>query len=162
MYDNAFAAVDMFMKIDGIEGESQDKKHKDEIDVLAWSWGASQSSSSPTGGGKVNVQDVFVTKFIDKSTPILFKSLTIGKHIGSAEISVVDRDYSGNEAYLTYTLENVLITSVSTGGSSGEDRLTENISLNFEKIRVIYQPFENKKKSGEPVEFTFTVERPPA
>ena len=164
MYDNAFAAVDMFIKIGDIKGESQDKKHKDEIDVLSWSWGATQSGSFHTGGGggvgKVNVQDISVTKYIDKSTPKLFQTLATGEHIRFAELSVVDSKYSGNETYLKYTLENVLITSVSTGGSGGEDRLTENISLNFEKIKVTYQPYENKKKSGDPVEFEFTVDGP--
>ena len=163
MYDNAFAAVDMFIKIGDIKGESQDKKHKDEIDVLSWSWGASQSGSHTGGGGetgKVNVQDLSVTKFIDKATPELFRALAIGEHIRNVELSVTDSNYSGNEAYLKYTLENVLITSVSTGGSGGEDRLTENVTLNFEKIKVTYQPYENKKKSGDPVEFSFSVEGP--
>ena len=68
-------AVDMFIKIDGIKGESKDKKHKDEIDVLAWSWGMSQSGTFHTGGGggagKVNVQDLSFTKWVDKASAAL-------------------------------------------------------------------------------------------
>ncbi|HYN78560.1 MAG TPA: type VI secretion system tube protein Hcp, partial [Lamprocystis sp. (in: g-proteobacteria)] len=68
-------AVDMFLKLEGVTGESQDKTHTGEIDVLAWSWGLSQSGTFHTGGGggagKVNVQDLSFTKYIDKSSPNL-------------------------------------------------------------------------------------------
>ena len=71
-------AVDMFMKIKTITGESVDKKHKDEIDVLAWSWGMSQSGTThmgPGGGsGKVNVQDLSFTKYVDGSSNALILS----------------------------------------------------------------------------------------
>ncbi len=70
-------AVDIFLKLDGIKGESQDNKYKDEIDVLAWSWGAAQSGTthggSGSGSGKVSVQDLSITKYIDKSSPTLFQ-----------------------------------------------------------------------------------------
>src|SRR5919197_1518553 len=68
-------AVDMFLHVDGIKGESRDAQHKDDIDVLAWSWGASNSGSAHMGGGggsgKVNVQDLSITKYVDKSSPLL-------------------------------------------------------------------------------------------
>ncbi len=70
-------AVDMFLKLDGVTGESADSKHKNEIDILSWSWGASQSGTthmgSGGGGGKVSVQDLHLTKYLDKSSPTLFK-----------------------------------------------------------------------------------------
>ena len=157
MYENAFAAVDMFIKIGDIDGEARDKDHKGEIDVLSWSWGMSQSGSAHTGGGggagKVNVQDLSFTKYVDKATPQIYQSLATGEHIRDVKLNVSDDKYSGKEPYLTYTLKNVIITSVSTGGSGGEDRLTENVTLNFEEIKVTYQAFDNKKKSGSPVEF---------
>ena len=77
-------ATDMFMKIDSLAGESKDSTHKGEIDVLAWSWGASNSGSAHVGGGagsgKVNVQDLSFTKYLDKSTPDLLLSTCNGKH----------------------------------------------------------------------------------
>src|SRR5262245_21929107 len=85
-------AVDMFLKLDKIDGESADKAHKGEIDVLAWSWGASNSGSAHMGGGagagKVNVQDISFTKYIDKSSPSLFLSCANGKHIPTATLVV--------------------------------------------------------------------------
>lgn len=158
MHENAFAAVDMFIKMSDIDGEAKDKNHKDEIDVLAWSWGMTQSDSSHTGGaGKVIVQDLSFTKYVDKATPKIYESIANGEHIAEVKLTVSDDRYSGKEPYLTYTLKNVLISSVSTGGSGSEDRLTENVSLNFEHIKVTYQPFDNKKKSDNPVEFTWDV-----
>ena len=72
-------AVDMFLKINGVDGESKDKSHPMEIDVLAWSWGASNSGSAHVGGGagagKVNVQDISVTKWVDCIQPVTRKCL---------------------------------------------------------------------------------------
>ena len=85
-------AVDMFMKIQGIEGESKDSSHKNEIDVLAWSWGMTQSGTGHVGGGsgsgKVNVHDLSFTKYIDKSSPDLMLACCNGKHYGEAKLTV--------------------------------------------------------------------------
>ena len=85
-------AVDMFLKVDGIEGESQDEKHAKEIDVLAWSWGMSQSGTMHTGGGggggKVAVQDVSVTKYVDASSNGLMQACCKGKHIPNVLLTV--------------------------------------------------------------------------
>ena len=134
-------AVDMFLKIDDIKGESRDDKHKDEIDVLAWSWGASQSGTMHMGGGggagKVNVQDLSLTKYVDKASPVLFQRICDGKHFKKAELFV--RKAGGKPIeYVIIELSEVIVTSVSTGGSGGEDRLTENISLNFAKMKFKY------------------------
>jgi type VI secretion system secreted protein Hcp len=134
-------AVDMFIKIGSLEGEARDKAHGKEIDVLAWSWGASNSGSAHVGGGagagKVNVQDLSLTKFIDKSSPDLMLACCNGKHFPEAKLTVRKAGENPLE-YLTITLTDVLVTSVSTGGSGGEDRLTENITLNFSKVKVNY------------------------
>jgi type VI secretion system secreted protein Hcp len=134
-------AVDMFIKITGIEGESPDDKHKNEIDVLAWSWGASQTGTTHTGtgggGGKANFQDISFTKWIDKSSPVLLGSLATGKHIPDATLVV--RKAGGKPLeYLKLKMTGVLVSSVSTGGSGGEDRLTENVTLNFAKFDYEY------------------------
>ena len=135
-------AVDMFLKLTGIKGEAKDHKHGGEVDVLAWSWGASTSGSSHTGGGsgsgKVNVQDLSLTKFIDVSSTELFYHVASGKHIPEA-ILVVRKAGENPLEYLTITMTDVLITSLSTGGSGGEDRLTENVTLNFSKVKIAYK-----------------------
>jgi type VI secretion system secreted protein Hcp len=143
-------AVDMFIKIDKIKGESKDKSHKGETDVLAWSWGMSQSGSFHTGGGggagKVNVNDISFTKWIDMGSTDLMLACCKGTHIPKA-VLVVRKAGDTPLEYLTITMEKVMVTSVSTGGSGGEDKLTENITLNFEKVAVKY--VEQTEKGGE-------------
>jgi type VI secretion system secreted protein Hcp len=136
-------AVDMFMKMTDIEGESQDSAHEKEIDVLAWSWGLSQSGTthmgSGGGGGKVNVSDMSFTKYVDSSSPNLMLFCCNGKHIGEALLTVRKAGEDPLE-YLKVKMTDVIISSVSTGGSGGMDRLTENVSLNFGAVEVIYTP----------------------
>jgi type VI secretion system secreted protein Hcp len=140
-------AVDMFLKIDGIKGESVDDKHKDEIDVLSWSWGMSQSGAAHMGGGagagKVNVQDLSFTKHIDVSSPDLYLACCNGKHLKEAKLVVRKAGESPLE-YLVITMTDVIISSATLGGSGGEDRLTENVGLNFAKVNVDYTAQDNK------------------
>lgn len=145
-------AIDMFMKLGDIKGESQDKTHKDEIDVLAWSWGLSQSGTMHmgTGGGagKVNVQDLSFTKFSDKASPTIMTACSKGTHIDKATLTVRKAGGDNPLEYYKVTLEGVLVSSYSTGGSGGEERFTENVTLNFERYHVEYQP-QNAKGAKE-------------
>ncbi|HMI87900.1 MAG TPA: type VI secretion system tube protein Hcp [Polyangiaceae bacterium] len=144
-------AVDMFIKIGDVKGESTDDKHKGEIDVLSWSWGASQAGTSGIGGGggagKVQLQDLTITKYIDKGSPTLFKMCCDGTHIASSILTVRKAGGSALE-YLKITLDTAIVTSITTGGSGGQDRLTENITLNFAKIKMEYTP-QTGKGAGE-------------
>lgn len=143
-------AVDMFLKIEGIKGESQDKTHKDLIDVLAWSFGVSNSGSTHMGGGsgsgKANFQDISFTKYIDKSSPVLFLHCSNGKHIPTAQLICRKAGEKPLE-YLIIDMKDILVSSVSLGGSGGEDRLTENCSLNFGSFK--YKYVEQTKAGGE-------------
>jgi type VI secretion system secreted protein Hcp len=136
-------AVDMFLKLDGIKGESKDTKHKEWIDVLAWSWGASQSGTAHMGGGagagKVAVQDLNFTHYIDAASADLLKAICTGKHVSKGTLVV--RKAGGDDAleYVKIDMETVFVTGVHTGGSGGEDRLTENCTLNFEKFKYEYK-----------------------
>ena len=148
-------AVDMFLKLNGIEGESTEKGYEKQIDVLAWSWGASNSGTTHTGGGagagKANVQDISITKYIDKATPALILNTMNGKLISTGQLSM--RSYTtkgvGYES-LKIELKDILVSSVSTGGSNGESRLTENISLNFASYKLTYTPLVSDNP-GSPV-----------
>jgi type VI secretion system secreted protein Hcp len=146
-------AVDMFLKIEGdIGGEAQDKKHKGEIDVLAWSWGMSNSGSFHTGGGggsgKANFQDISITKWVDIASPTLQLFCANGAQFENAVLTCRKAGKHPLE-YLIIKMKKVMITSVSTGGSGGEDRLTENISINFKTIDFMYQQ-QNEDGSGGP------------
>ena len=135
-------AVDMFIKIGDLKGEAQDKSHKDEIDVLAWSWGMSQSGTthmgSGSGAGKVSVQDLSFTKYIDKSSCKLQLAVCNGKHFPEAQLTVRKAGENPLE-YVVIKMKDVIISSVSTGGSGGEDRLTENVTLNFGQFASFYK-----------------------
>jgi type VI secretion system secreted protein Hcp len=153
-------AVDMFLKIDDIKGESRDAKHKDEIDVLAWSWGKSQSGTAHMGGGagsgKVSVQDLSVTKYVDKSSAELDKRCCSGKHFKQAVLTVRKAGDKPLE-YLKITMKEVLITSISTGGSGGEDRITENVSLNFAEYKTAYTPQKDDGSGDAAIEAGFNI-----
>jgi type VI secretion system secreted protein Hcp len=154
-------AVDMFMKLEGLEGEARDSKHKNEIDVLAWSWGMSNSGSAHVGGGagagKVNVQDLSFTKWTDKATADMQLACCNGKHFTKATLTVRKAGESPVE-YLIIEMEEVMITSISAGGSGGEDRLTENVTLNFAKVGVNYQEQDEKgKPKGGPKTMTWNI-----
>jgi type VI secretion system secreted protein Hcp len=142
------ANVDMFIKLGDIKGESQDSSHKGEIDVLAWSWGMNNAASGHTGSGsgsgKVNVQDLSFTKYVDTSTPNLMAAVCSGKHYPEATL-VVRKSGDKPLEYIKIKFSDVMVTSVSAGGSGGEARLTENVTLNFSKFYYDYTP---QKKDG--------------
>jgi type VI secretion system secreted protein Hcp len=144
----------MFLKLDSLKGESRDTAHKDEIDVLAWSWGLSQSGTthlgSGGGAGKVSVQDLSLTKYVDKSSMGLVTACCNGKHFPKAKLTVRSAGASPLE-YLTITMKDCLISAVSTGGSGGEDRLTENVTINFAAFTVEYRSQQPDGSAEKPV-----------
>ena len=155
-------ASDMFIKVGDIKGESVDSAHKDEIDILSWSWGMSQSGTMHRGGGggggKANVQDLTFTKWVDKATPNLMLFCCTGKHYPQAVLTLRKAGDKPVE-YLIITMTDVLITSVTTGGAGGEDALTEQVSLTFSKVKTAYQPQKKDgSKDGGPVEMMFDIE----
>jgi type VI secretion system secreted protein Hcp len=153
-------AVDMFMKLEGIKGESKDKSHKDAIDVLAWSWGVSNAGSAHTGGGagsgKANFQDLSFTKFVDLSSGSLLLACANGKHISKATL-VVRKAGENPLEYININLSEVFVTSVHTGGSGGEDRLTENVTLNFGKIDFEYKEQQSTGGAGGTSPFKWNI-----
>lgn len=148
-------AMDMFLEIATLKGETKDKVFKDKggIDVLAWSFGASNSGSAHVGGGsgsgKANVQDISVTKWVDSTSPLLMLATCAGTHYDTAKLTVRKAGGDAPLEYMIISMEEVLISSVSTGGSGGEDRLTENISLNFARFKYEYRP-QTPKGAAEP------------
>ena len=147
-------AIDMFIKLEKIDGEAQDKAHKNEIDILAWSWGMSQSGTthmgSGGGAGKVNVQDLSFTKYVDASSHAIQLACYKGTHLATADL-VIRKAGDNPLEYIKINMEDVLVTSVSMGGSGGEDRLTENITLNFSKVKYVYtmQAVKGGAEGGE-------------
>lgn len=158
---NTPAALDMFLKLDQIPGESIVKGHANEIDVLAFSWGVSNPAtiSSAGGGltsGKPSFQELSLTKYVDLASPQLMTAAATGKHIASATFTVLRSNGTGLANYYTVTLTEVLVTSISTGGSGGEDRMTENITLNYAKIKIDY--YQQKPDGSISLGGTFTYD----
>jgi len=140
-------AVAMFLKIDGIDGESEDSNHKGEIDVLSWSWGATQSgtmhSGKGGGSGKVSMGDLTINKLVDKATPNLWKECCTGKHFDKATLTCRK---AGGESLVYYKLDlkGVLISGMQNGATTDDDRPTEMVSLNFAEFSVEYTPQDEK------------------
>lgn len=134
-------AQDFFLKLTGIEGESQDDKHKGEIEVLTYSWNMTQTSSmhsgSGGGAGKATVDDLTVTHRVDKASPNLMKYCLTGKHIPEAKLTLRKAGGSPLE-YLTYTMSDVIISKVQPHGQSSDEIAKEQISLAFSKVKQEY------------------------
>lgn len=137
------AAVDYFLKIDGIDGESADSKHKGEIQLESFSWGATQQGTSSMGGGagagRVNMQDFHFVMGVNKASPKLMLACANGEHIKKAVLTCRKAGKDQQE-FLKVTLSDVLVSSYQTGGSGGASILpTDQISLNFTKVEVEYK-----------------------
>lgn len=153
-------AVDMFFKSDDIKGESADDKHKDCIDVLAWSWGISQSGSTHSGTGsgtgKANFQDISFTTYVDLSTTVLMHAVATGKHFSKGSLIVRKAGEKPLE-FLKVDIEDFIVSSYSTGGSGGEDRATCNFTLNFAKVKCEYATQDKTGKKGKGGEFGYNI-----
>ncbi len=154
-------AFDVFIKIGDVKGESKDAAHKEEIDVLAWSWGMTQAGYSHVGGGggtgKVSVQDLSFTKYVDKATPPLIQFCCSGKHFPEAKLTVRKAGDQPVE-YLKLTMADLIVSSVSEGGTGGEERLTENVTLNFAKFKLEYTMQEASGAAGATIPVGWNIE----
>lgn len=153
-------AVDVFLKLTDVAGESKDSAHAGEIDVLSYSIGVSNAGTSDHGGGsgagRASFSDISLMKRVDTSSPTLIKFCTTGKHITQGILTI--RKSGGDvvgEPYLVITLDEVLVTSVQESGSSEEP--TESISLSFAKIHYVYKPQKEDGTLGAQVEFKYDL-----
>jgi type VI secretion system secreted protein Hcp len=136
-------AGDAFLKLDGVTGESNDSKHKGEIDVEVFSFGVVQTGTSAFGGGggagKAAFENFSVTKRADKSSPILMLKCATGEHIKSAVLTV--RKAGGQQVeYYKIKFTDLLVSSFHNSGSGHDDIPMETLSLNYAKIEFEYAP----------------------
>jgi type VI secretion system secreted protein Hcp len=134
-------ASDIFAKLGDIKGESIDDKHKDEIEVLSFSWGVSNAGSMGhgTGGGegKATFHDLSFTHKFDKASPVLMQACATGVHLKEATITF-RKAGKGQQEFLVVKMNDVIVTSVTQGGAS--DGASENVSIGFAKVNVEYKP----------------------
>lgn len=136
-------ASDMFLKLEGIDGESEDDTKSKEIELLGWNWGGSNSATMGSGGGagagKGVLQELSITKYMDRATTVLVKKMMAGEHIDKGTLTC--RKSGGEQLeYLIIELKGVFISSYSTGGGQGEEQLVEQVSLSYEEVTVKYTP----------------------
>lgn len=132
-------AVDFFLKLEGIEGEAEETHHKNQIQIMSWSWGGSNVSSvAGTGGsgaGKVNLSDFTIMTYFDKSTPKFFRDLCKGTHIKTGEMDAMKAGEEG-KPYLKVHFKELFITSLSISGSS--EIPTVSLSFTYDEIKIDY------------------------
>ena len=136
------AVVDYYLKIDGIDGESQDSKHKGEIELDSWSFGAANTADVGSGGlgaGKVRFQDFNFTMKVNKSSPKLMLACAAGEHIKKAVLTCRKAGKDQQE-FLKYTFSDCIVSSFHQGGSAhGEIVPLDQISLAYSKIEKEYK-----------------------
>jgi len=153
-------AADFYLKIDGVDGESTDAKHKGEIEIQSFSLGASQRGPGSAGGGlaagKVSLQDFHFTTKVSKASPKLFLACATGEHMKRAVLTC-RKAGGGQQEYLTYTLSDVLVSSYQTGGSPTATVPTDQFSLNFSKIEIEYRPQKADGSLDAPVKVGYDL-----
>ena len=153
-------AVDFFLKIAKIEGESADAKHAKEIDVRDWSWGASQSGTFAMGGGggagKVAMNDFQFECHQSKATPKLIQACALGEHLADATLTA-RKAGGGQQDYFTIKMFDVLISSYQVEANS--ERPVERVTLNFAKVEVEYKPQKADGGLDSPVKFGYDLKK---
>lgn len=153
-------AVDYFLKVDGIEGESVDEKHKNEIQIMSWSWGASNVSSvAGTGGsgaGKADVSDFNCMTYFDKATPKFFKNIVKGTHIPKGTLTAIKAGADG-KPYLKVVFNEIFVTSLQMS-ASGETP-TVSLSFTYNEIKMDYSMQDDKGNLVSTGEVTFNTKQ---
>lgn len=157
-------AIECFLKIEGpdIKGEARSDGHQDEIDVLAWSWGLSQTGAmhqaGGRGAGKASVQDLRATKSVDAATPNLVLACLSGTQFQRATLTCLRVGGDGSRIpYLEIVMRRVIIVAVDDQGASGDEPFTESLSLNFAEVIVRYIKQNQDGSAGDEVAIGWSI-----
>lgn len=152
-------AVSIFARIDTIQGESLDEKHRDEIEVLSWSWGVSQlgtlAQGRGGGRGKASIHELSFTHHFDKASPVLMRACATGAHLKEATITV-RRAGQDQLEYLVVRMTDVLVTNVSST-ITAEEVTAEGVTLTFGKVDLEYIPQKPDGSLDVGVHFTYDI-----
>jgi type VI secretion system secreted protein Hcp len=150
---------DVFAKIGDIKGESVDVKHKDEIEVLSFSWGVTNTGSIGGGGGggagRATFKDLSILHNVDKATPRLLEACATGRHLKDATITQ-RKAGKGQAEYLIIKMNDVIITGVALSDTSGEAG-SETVTLAFAKVDLEYKPQRADGSLDEGIHFKFDI-----
>ena len=152
-------ASDIFAKLGDIKGESLDDKHKDEIELLSWSWGVTNAKAQPTGSGgakgKATFHDLFFTHKIDRASPLLLKGCATGQHLKEATITR-RKAGKGQQEFLVIKMNDVVITSVAEDDDGGSG-LVEAVTLAFAKVDLEYRPQKQDGSLDAGIHFKYDI-----
>jgi len=149
----AQAAVDYFLKIDGIDGESTDDRHKGEIEITSWSASAATAATTSGKSKGACIKDITFTKTLDKASPLLLANAVSGMNIPAATF-VARKAGKEQQEYLTIVLKDVIITSVQDAGATGESVPMESITLGFGSLNLQYKAQKPDGSLGDVVQTT--------
>ena len=153
-------ASDIFAKIGDIKGESLDSKHKDEVEVLSWSWGVQQSGTMAHGGGggegKASFNDFNFTHHVDKASPVLLKACATGEHIKEATITV-RKAGKGQQEFLIIKMSDILVTSVAPSVSGAAPDTAESVALQCSKVDLEYKPLKADGSLDAGIHFKYDI-----
>ena len=151
---------DFYIQLEGIQGESQDSKHEDWIDILSFEYNVSQSSSMSSGGGsgvgRANFDALTFFHYVDRATPNLMQYCASGKVIPTAKISCC-KVGDGSQEYMKVTLSGCQITYAGPIGSTEDARIKEKVSISYEKIEVEVKEQNADGSMGAAVTGTWNV-----
>ena len=155
-------AVHMFMKIDSVQGESEDSTHSQQIEVTGWNWGASQTGSAASGKGagtgKASVNDLTYTAYVDRSVPTLLNMCLLGTPFNSATLSICKATGGDTLDYLVVKMTSGLISGVTFSGNPGDELQQVNVSLNFSQVEVDYTP-QTQGGTGAVVTMNYSINK---
>ena len=147
-------ALDIFLKVAGIKGESSDDRHREEIDVASFSWGLSQQRTTSTGGGagasKADFQDLHVVTNVSQASPQLFLASAAGRHIETAVLTCRRAGGSAQQDFLKYT-SDVLVASYHTDGQAEDSVPVDEVSFTYAQVKVEYRPQRPDGSLGAPI-----------
>lgn len=152
-------ATDIFAKIGDIKGESTDSKHKDEVEVLSYSWGVTNPAHIGTGGGggvgRATFQDLSIVHKIDKASPQLLQACATGEHLKEATITF-RKAGKGQQEFLIIKMNDVIITGVVQSAPSSEAG-SETVSLEFAKVDWEFKPLKADGTLDAGIHFKFDI-----
>jgi type VI secretion system secreted protein Hcp len=137
-------AIRAFLELKDIAGEALDQNHADQIQVISFAWGTLNAGTFHDGPnlteGSLSVQDLTITKYVDKSTPNLVFRCVTGQTIEEGTLYV---QKSGGNDYLVLIMKPILITSVSVGAGDSSENTMETCSLNFREFEYKYSMWKD-------------------
>jgi type VI secretion system secreted protein Hcp len=156
--------AEMFLKLDGIEGESLDSVHTGEIEITLWGWNTTNTVRWDVNQGgqstKVELKDIELEKVCDKATVTLYQCCVTGKHIKHGTITCRKNDGEQKVEYMVLHMKDIMVTKVAFAGDGSSQSLKENVNLSFAEFRMDYKlQNDSGNAAGGVKSYQFNIQR---